>query len=91
MLLFFIVKELVQFSFTNLIPIQVQINEAEILSQNLLISFNKIFTKIFVFTELYSRIQGYLRHQHSLKGLVFEALQKQYRFCQQYIEFHCCQ
>jgi len=68
MLLFFIVKELVQFSFTNLIPIQVQINEAEILSQNRLSSFNKIFTKIFVFIELYSKIQGYLRHRHILKG-----------------------
>ena len=68
MLLFFIVKELVQFSFTNLIPIQVQINEAEILSQNRLSSFNKIFTKIFVFTEFCLKIQGYLRRRHILKG-----------------------
>jgi uncharacterized membrane protein (DUF373 family) len=51
-----------------LIPIQVQINEAEILSQNRLSSFNKIFTKIFVFIELYSKIQGYLHHRHILIG-----------------------
>ena len=87
----FIVKIGFYLYFTNLIPIQLQINEAEILSQNLLSSFNKIFTKIFVFTEFYLKIQGYPHRRHILKGLASEALQKQFRFGQQYIEFRCYQ
>ena len=67
------------YNFTNLIPIQVQINEAEILSQNRLSIFNKIFTKIFVFTEFCSKIQGYPPRRHILIGWAFVGLQKQSR------------